>query len=132
MALPFSFGSASHADRLRWPKLQSVIDFIFGTFNIGSDVTINGADGSIALEQAGGIVINSGASITLLPDDGDVAAGAASVATNATKGFLYVSTCAGTPTGTPDGHAGYAPIIINTTNNKLYFYSGGAWRDAGP
>ena len=27
---------------------------------------------------------------------------------------------------------GYAPIVINTTNNKLYFYSGGAWRDAGP
>jgi hypothetical protein len=25
-----------------------------------------------------------------------------------------------------------APIVVNTTNNKLYFYSGGAWRDAGP
>lgn len=58
--------------------------------------------------------------------------GTAAIATNATDGFLYVSTCAGTPTGTPTTLAGTAPIVIDTTNNKLYFYSGGAWRDAGP
>ena len=57
---------------------------------------------------------------------------AAALATNATDGFLYVPTCAGTPTGTPTTFTGRAPIVINTTNNKLYFYSGGAWRDAGP
>jgi hypothetical protein len=56
----------------------------------------------------------------------------AAIATNATDGFLYVPTCAGTPTGTPTTITGMAPIIVNTTNNKLYFYSGGAWRDAGP
>jgi hypothetical protein len=54
------------------------------------------------------------------------------LATTATDGFLYVPTCAGTPTGVPTTVAGVAPIVINTTNNKLYFYSGGAWRDAGP
>ena len=56
----------------------------------------------------------------------------AAVATNATDGFLYVATCAGTPTGTPTTFTGRAPIVIDTTNNKLYFYSGGSWRDAGP
>jgi hypothetical protein len=56
----------------------------------------------------------------------------AALATNATDGFLYVPTCAGTPSGTPTAVTGMAPIIVNTTNNKLYFYSGGAWRDAGP
>jgi hypothetical protein len=61
-----------------------------------------------------------------------VAAGSGTLATNATTGFLYVPTCAGTPTGVPAGVSGYAPIVVNTTNNKLYFYSGGAWRDAGP
>jgi uncharacterized protein YjbI with pentapeptide repeats len=65
--------------------------------------------------------------------NGNVRAGAeAAVATNATNGFLYVPTCAGTPTGTPTAVTGLAPIVINTTNNKLYFYSGGQWRDAGP
>lgn len=54
------------------------------------------------------------------------------LSTAATDGFLYVSTCAGTPTGTPTTYTGRAPIVIDTTNNKLYFYSGGAWRDAGP
>lgn len=64
---------------------------------------------------------------------GSLLAGApAALATNATDGFLYVPTCAGTPTGTPTTQTGLAPIVINTTNNKLYFYSGGAWRDAGP
>jgi len=64
--------------------------------------------------------------------NGSVHAGNGALATNATTGFLYVPTCAGTPTGAPTSITGYAPIIVNTTNNKLYFYSGGAWRDAGP
>ena len=64
---------------------------------------------------------------------GNIVAGAsAALATTATDGFLYVPTCAGTPTGTPTAITGMAPIVVNTTNNKLYFYSGGAWRDAGP
>jgi hypothetical protein len=63
---------------------------------------------------------------------GNVVVGNAAISTSATDGFLYVPTCAGTPTGTPTTYTGMAPIVINTTNNKLYFYSGGAWRDAGP
>ena len=61
-----------------------------------------------------------------------IAGGSVALATNATNGFLYVPTCAGVPTGTPTAIIGMAPIVVNTTNNKLYFYSGGAWRDAGP
>ena len=64
---------------------------------------------------------------------GSVVAGAsAALATTATDGFLYVPTCAGTPTGTPTAITGMAPIVVDTTNNKLYFYSTGVWRDAGP
>jgi hypothetical protein len=65
--------------------------------------------------------------------NGSFVAGAqVALATTATDGFLYVPTCAGTPTGTPTAITGMAPIVVNTTNNKLYFYSGGQWRDAGP
>jgi hypothetical protein len=64
---------------------------------------------------------------------GNIVAGASvALATNASDGFLYVPTCAGTPTGTPTTITGMAPIVVDTTNNKLYFYSGGQWRDAGP
>jgi hypothetical protein len=60
------------------------------------------------------------------------ASAAAALATTATNGFLYVPTCAGTPTGIPTGITGAVPIVVDTTNNKLYFYSTGVWRDAGP
>ena len=53
--------------------------------------------------------------------------GSPSLATNATEGFLQIPTCAGTPTGTPDLIAGYAPVVVDSTNNLLYFYTNGAW-----
>lgn len=56
----------------------------------------------------------------------------AAIATNATNGFLYVPSCAGTPTGAPTSFTGKIPLVVDSTNNKLYFYSGGSWRDAGP
>ena len=57
----------------------------------------------------------------------------AAIATTATAGHILIPTCAGTPTGVPTGvGAGKGALIIDTTNNKLMFYSGGAWRDAGP
>ena len=67
-----------------------------------------------------------------LDNSRNAAIGAGSLATNATNGFLYVPTCAGVPTGTPTAKTGYAPIVVDTTNNRWYFYSGGAWRNAGP
>lgn len=68
-----------------------------------------------------------------LTTTGSVATGTqGGVATNATAGFLYVPTCAGTPTGTPATISGMSPLIVDSTNNKLYFYSSSAWRDVGP
>jgi hypothetical protein len=67
-----------------------------------------------------------------IDSNGNVAINTAALATTATNGFLYVPSCAGTPTGVPTTKTGRVPIVVDTTNNKLYFYSGGAWRDAGP
>jgi hypothetical protein len=61
---------------------------------------------------------------------GTVLHGTAALATNATDGFVYVPTCAGTPTGVPTAFTGQAAIVVDSTNNKLYFYSGGTWRDS--
>lgn len=58
---------------------------------------------------------------------GDIALGAG-VVTSGTAGYAYMPTCAGTCSGTPVGHAGYAPMAIDTTNNKIYFYTSGAWQ----
>jgi hypothetical protein len=61
-----------------------------------------------------------------------VAKGIAALATSATDGFLYVPSCAGTPTGVPTTYTGLVPVIVDTTNHRWYFYSGGSWRNAGP
>jgi len=63
---------------------------------------------------------------------GSTIVGSTALATTATDGFLYVPSCAGTPTGTPTSYGSSLPIVIDSTNHKLYFYSGGTWRDAGP
>jgi hypothetical protein len=92
---------------------------------------------SIGYPADGVFAINTGSSGGTerfrIDASGNTVAGASvALATTATNGFLYVPTCAGTPTGVPTAITGMAPIVVNTTNNKLYFYSGGAWRDAGP
>lgn len=46
------------------------------------------------------------------------------LATNATTGFLRLPTCAGVPSGALNDGA----IIVDTTNNRLYYRSGSAWR----
>jgi hypothetical protein len=47
------------------------------------------------------------------------------LATNATNGFLYIPTCAGTPTGVPTAKTGKVAIVFDTTNNQLHVYDGG-------
>jgi hypothetical protein len=103
--------------------------FAFGGYDISGVkkvvfATANSYD--IAFEYAG-------AQLLRLNRSGNMIAGSgAALSTSATDGFLYVPTCAGTPSGVPTTFTGMAPIVVNTTNNKLYFYSGGAWRGFEP
>lgn len=53
------------------------------------------------------------------------------LATDATDGFLYIPSMPGTPTGTPVTKDGLLPIVIDSLNNRLLFYSNGAWRAVG-
>lgn len=53
--------------------------------------------------------------------------GSGAIATNATDGFLYITSCAGTPTGVPTAKTGRVPVVYDTTNNKIYVYNG-AWK----
>lgn len=78
------------------------------------------------------LIRHNGATRAIIDQGGSFLANTGAVDTSASRGFLYVAGCAGAPTGTPASYAGLAPIVVDTTNNKLYFYSGGSWRDAGP
>lgn len=59
--------------------------------------------------------------------NGNVSIGDAALATTATDGFLYITSCAGVPTGVPTAITGRIPLVVDSTNNRMYIYSGGAW-----
>lgn len=92
------------------------------TYSTGSSET-NGAGNFIiynATNSRYGLICDKNGSV--IP--GNLAA----IATNAADGFLYVPTCAGIPTGTPSSYTGKSAMVVDSTNNKAYVYSGGAWR----
>lgn len=107
----------------------NVVDGIFQTYNRSSAAYVDHKLYSLSFRFFAG---SSPSERMAIDSSGNITAGGGTLATSATDGFLYVPTCAGTPTGTPTTKTGFSPIVVNTTNNKLYFYSGGAWRDAGP
>lgn len=102
----------------------------FTTLSASGTTTLSGGTANGVLYLNGSKVVSSGG--PYVPTAGGLATGTSAVATTATDGFFYAPTCAGTPTGTPTTQTGNAPIVVDTTNHKLYFYSGGQWRDAGP
>lgn len=58
---------------------------------------------------------------------GSVVTKLAALATGAIDGFLYLPSCAGVPSGVPTVQAGTVPMVIDTTNKRLYLYLSGAW-----
>ena len=55
----------------------------------------------------------------------------AALATSAIAGFLYVTTCAGTPTGAAATQTGTSPVCFDTTNKVPYWYDGSTWVPMG-
>lgn len=50
--------------------------------------------------------------------------------TTATAGFLHIGRCAGAPTGVPDLYTGKCPMVVDSTNGRLYVYHSAAWHYA--
>ncbi len=53
--------------------------------------------------------------------------GQAAISTSATDGFLYLPSCAGVPSGTPTSQTGTIPVVVDTSNSRLYARLSGAW-----
>jgi hypothetical protein len=53
----------------------------------------------------------------------NVTIGNGALAVGATDGFIYLGTCPGIPTGIPTTKTGRTPLIIDSVNNKVYFYN---------
>ena len=48
--------------------------------------------------------------------------------TTMTTGFNHIPAAAGAPTGAPSNPTGNVPLYYDSTNHKIYVYSGGTWR----
>ena len=102
------------------------------TSNAASRYQVDGSTGAHiwytgAAGTAGNTITGFSTALMTLNAAGSLVLGSAAVATTATDGFLYIPGCAGAPTGTPTSQTGRVPLVVDTTNNKLYFYSGGSW-----
>ena len=85
-------------------------------------------DGTLFTSSPRGIEVVSGSTDVFYTDGlTNVIVGVKSLATSATKGFPYISSMAGAPSGTPTAYTGMVPMVYDTTNNKLMVYNG-AWK----
>jgi len=96
-----------------------------GNYNnlLGSDIVVgNVSNNAVLADNQGNQAIRKDANHNVLLGR-EVA-----LATNATNGFAYFPTCAGVPTGVPAASfTGKAPVVIDSTNNKMYIYTNSAW-----
>ncbi len=69
------------------------------------------------------IGIGAPANSLFVTSTGSVRLGSAAVATNATDGFVYIATVAGTPNGTPTAVTGLVPMVYDTSADKLWVYA---------
>jgi hypothetical protein len=104
---------------------------VFNRYQNTSRITwFNGATESVGIDGKNsrfGIFTNSVERLRVTNEGSVILAFSGALATNATDGFTYIPTCAGTPTGTPTTQTGNVAIAYDTTNNKLYVYNGG-WK----
>lgn len=98
-------------------RLDAVVDGSVSTGIVPGRWVINTANASGVLTEAARV--NSGGSFMM---------SASALATTATDGFIYINSCAGTPTGVPSAAPGGAKAIVyDTTANKIWIYNG-SWR----
>lgn len=113
--------------------LGAVISLLLVT-GVAYALIVNGSLTLAANNASGQIIFQSGG----LTTRGTVTAAGSwnlqngAIATNATDGFTYLPSSAGTPTGVPTAIAGGVPLDVDTTNFFLYARLNGSWQIVGP
>jgi hypothetical protein len=92
----------------------------------GAAVLFGYSGGTLATPVTNSVTVKAGGGALSLNAD-SVLLGNASVTTSSTVGFPYLPAAAGAPSGTPASNTGYVAHYFDTTNLKLWVYTGGAW-----
>jgi hypothetical protein len=138
-----STGNASiELGGLRTGNGPAFIDFhgVAGTDFEFRIIRLGGVDGNMQFQNTGAgtftftqsgagnmdFFTNSGQRVRI-DGNGNVVINSAAISTGATNGFLYIPTCAGTPTGTPTTYTGMVPLVYDTTNHQFWIYDSG-WK----
>lgn len=92
------------------------------TGNLVISPRISGASRDVVISTRG-----TGADFVVDRNGNTILGQPAALATNATNGFAYLPSCAGTPTGAPTSVTGKVSWVYDSTNNIIYIYNG-AWK----
>ena len=87
-----------------------------------------GTVGTVTAHTTG--IMSNGVTRIKVDVNGNVVAGAGTLATTATNGFMYIPSTAGVPTGAATAYSGFCPMVVDTTNLRLYIRVGTTWRRA--
>lgn len=114
----------------------------FGSDGIGGQLNISAGDGNgigkggtIYLQGGSGGATGDGGDIYLSSGytggggiNGNIVIGGGATGPTRTSDFVYIPTAAGAATGAPSGtYTAYAPLVFDTTSNKLFIYNSG-WK----
>lgn len=104
---------------------------LFGIAGSANQIFTGTADNDMAMRSESNLYLGAnGNNISLsLYASGSIVVGNAALATSVVDGFLYIPSCAGTPTGVPTSYSGRVPMVFDSTNDILYIYRG-AWKKA--
>lgn len=113
-------GGASGGDPTYMATVTSATDWIWGIDNsVAGDPWVLAAAAALGTAATDVLTVTTAGSV--------VCGGQAALATNATTGFLYIPTCAGTPSGVPASFTGKVAIVYDTSANKFMVYNA-AWK----
>lgn len=104
-----------------------------------NETTVSGATGAVTIGLPDDVTIGSDLIVTdtlvntdkLTTDaNANVVIGSGAIATTANDGFLYITSTAGVPTGTPTTFTGRTAMVFDTVGNDLYVFDG-SWITTG-
>lgn len=121
----------SSGDALTTGSYNTFLGRVAGSgISTGNYNTVLGVVSGLSAGLTGNVILANGQGTKALHYDtnGNIIMGpAAALATAATDGFLYIPSMPGPPSGTPSAITGRVPMCVDSTNNQLYIYPGGAW-----